>query len=264
MGQLHRKVSSVTGAVVTMSPMCISPTLDSASSPSISPSLLAQQTAILDPCPGVAAGLGEKSLSASQLVSALFDAADVSNAGYLPEKEGRHYLDAIGCPGMAGGLPSNDPTRISKAEFVAYVLRQEEVDGNGRFIHSHRHEGIAAQLRVLTQSTEFEAELEALMEPLEQEQRQDEGQPNGERENSVTAEAGVLAQVEPVLQSRSLSPNSDKDKTQQASPGKGAKQASSPEIDVAAILERREAMEAKLQKKYGKKLSRKVKGKRGS
>ena len=90
--QLHRKVSSVTGAVVTMSPMCISPTLDSASSPSISPSLLAQQTAILDPCPGVAAGLGEKFLPASQLVSALFDAA-VHLANDVDPKIAKRFVD---------------------------------------------------------------------------------------------------------------------------------------------------------------------------
>merc|ERR1712216_1117780 len=89
-------------------------------------------------------------VSASQLVSAFFNAADASSSGYLPEAEGRHYLRIIGCPGMAGGLPSNDPTRISKAEFVAYVLREEGVGDSDNFPQPHRNDEIAAQLRELT------------------------------------------------------------------------------------------------------------------
>merc|ERR1711871_1923374 len=80
---------------------------------------------------------------AGKLVASLFDVIDADGSGYLEIDEGRRFLCAAGCDisevdyywqDIVRTADTNDDGRISKDEFLAYILGDEELDSSGAFI----------------------------------------------------------------------------------------------------------------------------------
>ena len=95
---------------------------------------------------------------AGKLVSALFDVIDADGSGYMESVEARMFLCAAGCEeseldyywqDILRTADSNQDGKISKAEFLAYILGDEELDASGAFIDKAREAELADAMRNL-------------------------------------------------------------------------------------------------------------------
>ena len=95
---------------------------------------------------------------AGHLCGRLFDAADDDGTGYLEKAEGKIYLSS--CGSLAEELDylwidllrtadKNGDGRISKEEFLEYVLGDEELDESGGFVDREHERFLELQLRLL-------------------------------------------------------------------------------------------------------------------
>jgi len=96
---------------------------------------------------------------AGQLVGALFDAIDADGSGYMEEVEGKQFLAVGGCEDPAEReyywndllrtADLNHDGKISKEEFLAYILGDEELNAEGSFSDEARWEELSAAARQL-------------------------------------------------------------------------------------------------------------------
>ena len=101
---------------------------------------------------------------AGKLVSALFDTIDEDGSGFLEAKEGKRFLAAAGCDDpseleyywqdILRTADENHDGKISKDEFLVYILGDEDLDLSGDFMDSSRAAELSASMRVLGGSLE--------------------------------------------------------------------------------------------------------------
>ena len=79
----------------------------------------------------------ERRVPAHELVAALFDAADSDGSGFMEETEGKRFLATAGCAAaeldyywqdLVRTADVNKDGKISKDEFLTYILGDEELD----------------------------------------------------------------------------------------------------------------------------------------
>lgn len=100
---------------------------------------------------------------AAKLVTALFDTVDADGSGFLEVDEGKQFLGAVGCDGAADleyywqdilrTADENNDGKISKDEFLKYILGDEELDYSGNFEDAERAEELSAAMRSLRGNT---------------------------------------------------------------------------------------------------------------
>ena len=97
---------------------------------------------------------------AGKLVSALFDVVDADGSGYLEEEEGKRFLSAAGCDDseleyywsdIIRTADANKDGKISKDEFLVYILGDEELDASGGFVDKERETELTTAMRSLEQ-----------------------------------------------------------------------------------------------------------------
>ena len=96
---------------------------------------------------------------AGQLVAELFHACDSDGSGYMDADEGKRFLSLAGCEDTAEldyywedvlrTADSNHDGKISKEEFIVYILGDEELDGAGAFVDDARAVQLSAAIRAL-------------------------------------------------------------------------------------------------------------------
>ena len=95
---------------------------------------------------------------AAELCGKLFDAIDEDSSGFLEEAEGKKYLSCSGCnptnldyywSDLLRTADENGDGRISKDEFLVYILRDEELDALGGFDDKEHGRGMEVQLRLM-------------------------------------------------------------------------------------------------------------------
>ena len=94
--------------------------------------------------------------TAADLFGRLFDAIDDDHSGYLEEAEGKAYLSCSGCAAeeldycwddLVRAADENGDGRISKEEFLTYVLGAEELDGSGCLVDKEYQRDLEQELR---------------------------------------------------------------------------------------------------------------------
>ena len=99
---------------------------------------------------------------AGQFVGALFDAIDVDGSGFMEAAEGKRFLNVAGCvddeleyywQNILRTADANHDGKISKDEFMVYILGGTELDWKGQFSDDSRHDELAAALRALGSSS---------------------------------------------------------------------------------------------------------------
>jgi Ca2+-binding EF-hand superfamily protein len=95
---------------------------------------------------------------AGQLLSMMFDTIDADSSGFMEQSEALVYLRSAGCADdelsyywndLLRCADRNGDGRISKNEFVTYILGDEELDAGGHFTDAERYSELAAQLSAL-------------------------------------------------------------------------------------------------------------------
>eukprot|EP01050_Picozoa_sp_SAG11_P024866 SAG11_NODE_5427_length_1564_cov_1.032082_1_plen_321_part_10 len=96
--------------------------------------------------------------SAQVLCGRLFDEIDEDASTYLEEPEGKLFLTCSGCDAedvdyywqdLLRTADKNGDGRISKDEFLDYVLGEEELDGSGHFLDKEHQWCLERQLRLM-------------------------------------------------------------------------------------------------------------------
>eukprot|EP01044_Picomonas_judraskeda_P025589 COSAG03_NODE_7471_length_913_cov_1.664619_1_plen_232_part_01 len=99
--------------------------------------------------------------TAAQIVADLFDASDADGSGYLDAGEGKRFLRLQGCreeeleyywDDVLRVADENKDGKISKGEFLAYMLGHENLDRSGGFADEERAAELNATLRALQES----------------------------------------------------------------------------------------------------------------
>ena len=113
--------------------------------------------------------------TAAQIVADLFDASDSDGSGYLDVNEGKHFLQIQGCAedeldyywtDLLRVADANKDGKISKAEFLEYLLGHEELNGSGDFADKERAAQLKATLRTLQQESTRTAVSQPEAEPV--------------------------------------------------------------------------------------------------
>jgi Ca2+-binding EF-hand superfamily protein len=95
---------------------------------------------------------------ASMLVGALFETVDVDGSGYMEAEEGSKFFGVMGYrqeelegywSDLLRAADSNGDGKISKGEFVTYILGKEELDSSGGLCNIERHQRLQAQLAIV-------------------------------------------------------------------------------------------------------------------
>eukprot|EP01043_Picozoa_sp_COSAG02_P045444 COSAG02_NODE_4152_length_5709_cov_15.912121_3_plen_1048_part_00 len=95
---------------------------------------------------------------AGRLVTALFETVDADGSGFLEAAEGKKFLAAVGCDNaeleyywqdILRTADENQDGKISKDEFLVYILGDEELTFSGDFVDEERAEELSAALRSL-------------------------------------------------------------------------------------------------------------------
>ena len=85
----------------------------------------------------------------------LFNAVDDDGSGFLEEEEGHVFLGVAGCAeeelgyywsDLLRAADSNGDGKISKEEFLTYILGEEELDDNGDFASAARKTELRVRL----------------------------------------------------------------------------------------------------------------------
>ena len=104
----------------------------------------------------------ETRVPAHELVSSLFDAVDADGSGFMEEVEGKRFLAAAGSEAaeleyywsdLVRTADVNKDGKISKEEFLNYILGDEELDESGCFVDRERETELAAAMRTLYNDT---------------------------------------------------------------------------------------------------------------
>lgn len=121
---------------------------------------------------------------AAEVVSTLFDSVDEDSSGFLEEEEGLIFLGAAGYAegqldhywkDLLRAADQNGDGKISKTEFVGYILSKEELDDAGNFLDVARKNDLIAQVQAMNSMNKakramrakYAADLQALRITLE-------------------------------------------------------------------------------------------------
>ena len=95
---------------------------------------------------------------AGQLCGKLFDAIDVDGSGYLESAEAKVFLRCSGCEpdeleyyldDLLRTADTNGDGKISKSEFLQYVVGDEPLDSKGGFVDKEHEKSLASQLKTM-------------------------------------------------------------------------------------------------------------------